>query len=90
MRVEDGEPESQNEENPREPAGELHQHIRRLRAENVLRHAATESRAKTFALRPLHQDDKDHDQRDEHVNDEQNVNENVHRRAGNMAEGSRL
>ena len=86
MRVKNREGEGQHEENTGEPAGKFHQHIGGLRAENVLRHAAAKRRAEPFALRALHQDHEHHDERDEHVNHEQNIDDNVHQRAGNMAE----
>lgn len=60
LSVKDTQHKCQHEEDSREPAGELHQHIGRLRAENILSHASAERSAKTLALRPLHQDDQGH------------------------------
>ena len=82
MRVQDREREGQEEENAREPAGEFHQHVGGLRAEQILCHAAAESSAEALAFRTLHQDDKDHQQRDEDVNNEQNIEQDGHRGRG--------
>lgn len=86
MCVKDRETKRQHKENSGQPAGKLHEHIRGLRAKYVFGHTATERRAEPFTLRPLHQDHQDHEQCDEHVDREQYVDENVHQRAGNMAE----
>src|SRR5207237_6980845 len=65
-----------------QPAGELDQHIGRLRAENIFGHAAAKRRAQAFALRPLHQNDQQHQERDQDVNRQQEVNQNLHRGRG--------
>ena len=68
----------QHEENSGEPAGEFHQHIGGLSAKNILSHSSAKSRAQTLALRALHQDDKGHQHRDQQVDGEDDVDENVH------------
>ena len=78
LRVKDTQHKRQHEENSREPAGEFHQHIGSLSAENILCYAPAESGAETLALRPLHQNDERHQQRNQHVDGEDNVDENVH------------
>ena len=78
--VKDTQHKRQQEKNSREPAGEFHQHVGGLSAENVLSHAPAESSAKTLALRPLHQDDQGHQYRNQHIDDEDYVDENVHLR----------
>lgn len=65
--VENREDESQQEKNRGEPAGDFRQNVSRLRAENILRHAAAEGRAQAFALRALHQDYQHHEQRHKDV-----------------------
>src|SRR5689334_5741131 len=85
MRIQNRQDERQDEEHSREPGGELDQDVRRLRAENVFSHAAAKRRAKSFALRPLHQDHEDHEQRHENVDREHEVNQDLHRGAANMA-----
>ena len=78
LSVKDAQHKRQHEKNPREPAGEFHQHVGGLSAENILSHAAAESGAKTLALRPLHQDDKGHQHCNQHVDAEENVDQDVH------------
>ncbi len=78
MRVEDREDERQEKKDSGEPAGDLGQHVRRLRAENILGHTAAERRAEAFAFRPLHQDDKHHEQRDQDENSGQNMDCKLH------------
>jgi hypothetical protein len=63
---------------PGEPASELGQNVRRLGAEQVFRHAATERCAQALAFRPLHQNDEDHEQRDERVGPEKKIDQNGH------------
>ena len=58
--------ECERKENPGQPGGELHQHIRGLCAENIVRNRAAKCGAKPFTLWPLHQDYQDHEQRHEH------------------------
>jgi len=82
--VKDTQHERQHEENSREPAGEFHQHVGGLSAENILSHAPAEGRAKALALRPLHQDDKGHQHCNQHVDGEENVEENAHFRGAEI------
>jgi len=58
--IKDRQRERKREKYSRQPRGELHQHIRGLRAENVLRDAGAKRCAQTFALWSLHQYDKNH------------------------------
>ena len=64
VRIKDRQRESKREKYAGQPRGELHQHIRGLRAENVLRDASAERCAETFTFWSLHQDDKSHQARD--------------------------
>ena len=80
LSVKDTQHKRQHEENSREPAGEFHQHVGGLSAEYIFSHTSSESRAKTLALRPLHQDDQGHQHCNQHVDGEDNVDENVHLR----------
>ena len=57
-----------------------------MSAENILCYAPAESGAETLALRPLHQNDERHQQRNQHVDGKDNVDENVHFGASNMFE----
>ena len=86
MGVENGKKKSHDEENSREPAGEFHKDVGRLRTKNVFRHAAAERRAETFALRPLHQDDKSHEQGHKDVDAEQDADQDVHDERGISAD----
>ncbi len=78
MGVEDRQDKREQKENRGEPAGDLGEDVGSLGAEDILGHAATKRRAQTFAFRPLHQDDKDHEHRDEDVNPQQDVNQKGH------------
>ena len=77
--VKDTQNKGQNEKNPGQPAGEFCQHVGRLRTENILGDPPTKRRAETLTFRPLHQNDQCHQHRNQHVDSEQNVDENVHR-----------
>jgi len=79
MRVENRETESQEKEESREPARDFRQHICRLRAENVFRHAAAKGCAQALAFWTLHQDHEDHEKRDENVEPEQDIDQKGHR-----------
>ena len=79
VRVQDRQPEGEDEKDSGQPTGEFDQHVRGLRAENVFGHAAAKSRAKAFAFRALHQNDQHHQKRDQHVNREQEINQDLHR-----------
>lgn len=78
LSVKDAEDKRQNEENSGQPAGKFHQHIGGLSAENILSHTATEGSTEALAFGPLHQDDQRHQQRNQHVDSENNVDQNVH------------
>ena len=60
VRIKDRQRERKREEYAGQPRRELHQHVRGLRAENVLRDAGAKCCAETFTLWSLHQDDKNH------------------------------
>ena len=84
MRVEVGQEERVDEEDAAEPAGDLREHVRRLRSEKVLRHPAAKSRAQAFVFRALHEDDQDDQQRHEHVQREKNIEQDRQHGARNM------
>lgn len=73
MRVEDRKDKGQDKKESGEPARDLGEHICRLRAENILGHTATKSRAEAFALRPLHEDHQHHEQRHKGEHSAQNM-----------------
>ena len=78
MCVQDREDESEPKKNCRQPGGDLDQNVGRLRSENIFRYPAAKGRAQAFAARTLHQDHQQHQQRDDHVDDEQKVNQKLH------------
>ena len=90
MRIQDRQEEGEQEENSGQPGGELDQHVRRLRAENIFRHTGAKRRAQTLALGTLHQNDQHHQKRDQHVNREQEVNQDLHPGAANMVANCRM
>jgi hypothetical protein len=79
MRVENRENESQKKEESRQPARDFREHICRLRAENVFRHAAPKGCAQALAFWTLHQDHEDHEERDKNIEPEQDIDQNGHR-----------
>ena len=76
--VKNSQHKGKNKKNSGQPAGEFHQHVGRLRAENILGHSSTKSRTETLTFRALHQNDQRHQHRNQHVDSEENVDENVH------------
>ena len=82
MRVGDGQQQGYGKERYPKPYGKLCQHMRRLRAENVLRNGAPESRAEPLAPRKLHEDNEDEQQTDDHMKNKQNGQEQPHRAEG--------
>src|SRR5439155_11621451 len=78
VRIQDRQGEGECEEDSCQPAGELDQNIGRLRAENIFGHAAAKGRAQALALRSLHQNDQQHQKRDQDVNREQEINHYLH------------
>jgi hypothetical protein len=90
FRVEHREHQREKEEKTAEPAREICQHIRRLRAEKIFRHPAAECRAKAFAFRALHEHDENQKKRHDHKNREQKVNQDRHWRAWNMVYAQHL
>lgn len=79
MCVDDGQGESQEKKRARKPACDFCEHVARLSAEDVIGHAATESCAKSLALRTLHEDDQDHQHGDEHVKHQEDIEQDRHR-----------
>jgi hypothetical protein len=79
MRVQNGQPKRECEENASQPSRKLHQHIRRLRAENVFRDRPAECRAQAFALWALHQDHEHHEQGHQNEKHQQQVDQKIHR-----------
>src|SRR5207249_1752451 len=82
MRIQDRQSEGEGEKDPGQPAGKLDQHIGGLRAENIFSHAAAKGRAQSLALWTLHQNDQQHQKRDQNVNREEEVNQDLHRGRG--------
>jgi len=76
--IKDRQRERKREKYSRQPRGELHQHIRGLRAENVLCNARAKCRAETFAFWSLHQDDQNHQASDQHEKNQAKVDQQVH------------
>ena len=82
MRIQDRQHECQREKDSRQPGGEFDQDVGGLSAENIFGYAPTECRTKSFALGTLHQDHEDHQQRDQDVDRQQEVNQDLHRGRG--------
>ena len=78
MCVEDGEGEHQNKKDTCQPSCDGSEHVRGLGSENILGHATAERRPKSLALRPLHQNDEHHEERDDRLNYEQEIDQNGH------------
>jgi len=78
LSVQHTEQKRQHKENSRQPAGEFDEHVGGLSAEDIFSHASAKSGTKAFAFRPLHEDDQRHQHRDQHVDGEENVDQNVH------------
>src|SRR5262249_44580125 len=53
-----------------------------LGAEDIFSHAPSECRAKSFALRALHQNDQHHQKRDQDINRQQEIYQDLHRGRG--------
>jgi hypothetical protein len=78
VREEDGENEGEEEKDRGEPARNLGEDIGGLSPKNILRHPTAKGRAKAFAFRALHQDDKHHEHRVKDVDAKENVNQQGH------------
>ena len=61
MRIQNRQRKCEREENASEPGRKLHEHVRRLRAENVLCDRPAKCGAQAFALWALHQDHEHHE-----------------------------
>jgi hypothetical protein len=79
MRVQNGQPECEREENASQPSRELHKNIRRLRAENVFRDRPAKCSSQAFALWALHQDHEHHEQRHQNKKPGEQVDQKIHR-----------
>jgi hypothetical protein len=79
MRVEDRQYERECEKETSQPRCNLHEYIGRLRAENILGHAAAEGRTQTFTARTLHQDEEQHEERHQDVDREKEIDQELHR-----------
>lgn len=79
MRIQNRQPEGEREENASQPGRELHQNVRRLRAENIFRDRPAKCRAQAFALRTLHQDHEHHEQRHQNEKHQQKADQKIHR-----------
>ena len=65
--VEPGKQDREREENTAEVAGKGLQHVGRLGAKKILRHAAAKRSAEAFIFRTLHEHQQNNEQRDENV-----------------------
>jgi hypothetical protein len=79
MRIQNRQRKREREENASEPGRKLHQHVRRLRAENVLRDRSPKCRSQAFALWALHQDHEHHEKGHQNKKHRQQVDEKIHR-----------
>jgi len=79
MRVKNRQPQDQDKEDARQPGGGGGENGRGLRAEDILGDPAPEGRPESFAFRTLHQDDEHHENGDNRLDHEQDVNQNGHR-----------
>jgi len=78
VRVENGKNESREEKDRCQPARDLCQHVGRLGAENVLGYATAKGRTEAFAFWALHQDHEHHQECDDDVKPEQNIDQQGH------------
>lgn len=83
MCIQNRQPQRKRKENASQPGRELHQHVRRLRAENVFRDRPAECRSQAFALWALHQDHEHHEQGHQNKKHRQQIDQKIHG-AGNM------
>ena len=81
VRIKDRQREREGEKYPSQPRSELHQYVRGLRAENVLRDARAKGCAETFTLWPLHKDNKNHQAGHYHEEHQAKIDQQVHRDA---------
>jgi hypothetical protein len=79
MRIQNRQPECEREENASQPSRELHQNVRRLRAENIFRDRPAKCGAQAFALRTLHQDHEHHEQRYQNKKHQHKADQKIHR-----------
>ena len=72
MRVGNGEEQRQREKGDPEPDRKLREDVGRLRAENVFRDSAAESRPETFTAGQLHEDNQHQQQAHKDMQGEEN------------------
>jgi hypothetical protein len=73
-----GENQSDCKESNAQPDGEFCQHMRGLRAKNILCHCASKRSSKTLATRKLHQNDQHEEQAHDHVKGQQDWDDQPH------------
>ena len=78
VRIKDGQPKGEYEENAGKPGREFYQHIGGLCAKNVFRDSAAKCRTQAFALWPLHQDHQDHEQRHQNEQRRTHIDQQIH------------
>ena len=78
FRIKDRQNESEDKENGGKPPGEFGENVCCLRSEQIFGYTAAKRRPEAFAFRPLHQNDENHQQRDQGVKREQEINQNGH------------
>ena len=78
MHIQNRQRKREREENASQPGRKLHQHVRRLRAENVLRDRSAKCRSQAFALWALHQDHEHHEQRHQNKKHRQQIDQKIH------------
>ena len=79
MSIENRQDEREQEENSGQPGSNRGQNICGLRAENILRHTAAERSAEPFAFRSLHENNEDHEQPNDDLEREQEVDQKRHK-----------
>jgi hypothetical protein len=79
VRHQSGQEERKDEHQTAEPGSAFLQHIGRVSTCERVHHAGTESRAKAFLPRALHQDDKDEEQTDNRRQHHEEANKNRHK-----------
>lgn len=79
MRVQNRQSKCEREENAGQPGCELHQNVRRLRAENVFCDRPAKCGTQAFALWTLHQDHEHHEQCHQNKKHRKQVDQKIHR-----------
>ena len=76
--VQDRKRKRERKEDPGEPSSNFHQHVGRLRAENILGDSSAKGSTQPFALGPLHQDHEDHQQGHQDEKPQANIDQDRH------------